>query len=124
MGKKGGGERQGASLKEWGAEGPGGGPGDGSQKVYIVLAKKFAQGFLYHRMKRSERIFWPTQYFNQKGPRGIPPQSEWELPPFSPKLGLGDWRLGSGQRIRLSENCKTKDSPPRRGCFLQQISGF
>lgn len=73
MGKKGGGERQGASLKEWGAEGPGGGPGDGSQKVYIVLAKKFAQGFLYHRMKRSERIFWPTQYFNQKGPRGIPP---------------------------------------------------
>ena len=45
------------------------------------------------------------------------------------KLGLGDWRLGSGlesgQRSRLSgENCKTKDSPQRRGCFLQQISEF
>ena len=38
-----------------------------------MLAKEFAQVFVYHLMKRSGRTFWPTQYFNQKGPRGIPP---------------------------------------------------
>lgn len=87
--------RKAGSLSQGGgAEGPGGGPGRWSQKVYIASAKSLLRGFLYHRMKRSERIFWPTQYFNQKGPRGIPPQSEWELPPFSPKLGLGDLEAG------------------------------
>lgn len=42
----GGGEREGASLQQGGAEGPREGRGDRSQKVYIMLAKKFAQIFL------------------------------------------------------------------------------
>ena len=45
-GGEGGGEREGASSSRGGAGGPREGPGDRSQKVYIVLAKKFAQVFL------------------------------------------------------------------------------
>ena len=100
----------------------------GARKSILCWPKSLLRFFCTILWKDLDELSGQLNTLTRKAHEGFL-QSERELLPFLPKLGLGDWRLGSGsesgQRSRLSgEKCKTKDSPQRRGCFLQQISEF